>query len=79
MLNQVLLDGNNFELVTFGVDTNSILVSDNKGDVLIASDSGTTLLDESGERGEVIIGSKLLAIGKAGEMLSYQSQKVWLL
>lgn len=75
MLNQVLLDGNNFELVTFGVDTNSILVSYNKGDVLIASDSGTTLLDESGERGEVIIGSKLLAIGKAGEMLSYQSQK----
>ena len=56
-----------------GIEDNSILLSNNKGEILVASEKGAKLLDD--KRETVIIDKKVLAIGIDNEMLAYESRK----
>lgn len=73
MLRQVLLDDKDFELVVSGIEDNSILLSNNKGEVLVASEKKAKLLIDKKE--VPVIDKKVLAIGIDNEMLISESGK----
>lgn len=73
MLNQILVEDRNFELVYTDIEANSLLVSDHSGNVLLASSDATILL--KGNTLRSVSDKKIIAVGKAHEMLVYIPRK----
>jgi len=78
ILNQTLIDGQGFELLSTGVAESSKLVTDNDGQVLVSSANKTVVWDNIASDKLLIANKKALSVGSAGELLLYDSARAQL-